>query len=127
MTNDHILTEDEIEQDNCYAVEQPATTKGIIMRTNTINKQAMKLAHLLGKINKVMTSKSKPFAYFLSIAYKMLRNSEHFAYVLRGLASINKAMLVDTRVSLSRFNTFGDCYMNLRLLAPDDVYTAVTW
>jgi hypothetical protein len=62
------------------------------MNTN-INSTAMKLAWLLLKINRIMTTKVKSFSYFLGIAYKMLKSDDHFIYVVNGLINIYYKML----------------------------------
>lgn len=97
------------------------------MKTTNINKQAMKLAWLLLRINNVMTSKNKTFGYFLRIAYKMLRNNNHFAYVLRGISNIKKRMRVNDRVTAERFRDFVSLYKTLRNFSPLEVRIAVTW
>ena len=88
------------------------------MKTININKQALTLAHLLAKTNKVMTTKAKPFSYFLTIAYKMLKNNIHFVYVLRGLSKIYHTLCMSPSVDYDRFQTFGVLYLDIRHKAP---------
>jgi hypothetical protein len=80
--------------------------------------KAHQLALLLETSNKVMTTKVKSFSYFLSIAYKMLKNDEHFAYVVKGLSNICDKMLKSKRVSTARLDKLLTCYLAIFRLAP---------
>jgi hypothetical protein len=109
-------------------MKQPQlTNKGAIMKTTNVNKQAMALAWLLLKANKVMTTKVKSFSYFLTIAYKMLKNDAHFIHVLNGLSAINNAMRTDSRVSPARFDVFSDTYSAIRWTATPQLRSLVSW
>ena len=97
------------------------------MKHTNINKTAMSLAWLLLKTNKVLTSKAKGFNYFLTIAYKMLKNNAHFIHVLKGLSAINKEMVTNRAISITRSNDFGNCYADLRILAGYELCKEVKW
>lgn len=90
-----------------------------------INKQAMALAWALLKAHTVMTSKAKSFRYFLGIAYKMLKNENHFAYVLDGLVKVLHKMERNPLVSVERQSLYLASLLKIEAIAPYDVFVIV--
>jgi hypothetical protein len=103
------------------------TIKGATMKTTNINKQAMTLAWLLLKANNVMTSKTKSFSYFLTIAYKMLKNEAHFIYVLQGLINIYYKMLRNEGVTSHRLYSFQSCVDDIVIKSNAVISSQIYW